>query len=192
MNNCEREKKSKIVILRTFYIIWIFWYISNDLYHDISSGMGDEEGDEPITNKEYPGGRVGLGARVIKVRLLFQPWCWWGGVSDQERISGWIVRSSQIVINSTLTFTPQKSPRNVFPGCIWYLQIQQKIQIWHVQQWGLWLILSKCQIFGGTFSQLQTRSDFDLSWPRGLIVTMLSLILMISSSCRCRKKMQWL
>ena len=32
-------------------------------------GMGDEEGDEPITNREYPGGRVGLGARVIKVYL---------------------------------------------------------------------------------------------------------------------------
>ena len=32
--------------------------------------MGDEEGDEPITNREYPGGRVGLGARVIKVNLM--------------------------------------------------------------------------------------------------------------------------
>ena len=32
--------------------------------------MGDEEGDEPITNREYPGGRVGLGARVIKVYLI--------------------------------------------------------------------------------------------------------------------------
>ena len=33
-------------------------------------GMGDEEGDEPIANREYPGGRVGLGARVIKVYLI--------------------------------------------------------------------------------------------------------------------------
>jgi len=30
--------------------------------------MGDEEGDEPIANREYPGGRVGLGARVIKMQ----------------------------------------------------------------------------------------------------------------------------
>jgi len=30
--------------------------------------MGDEEGDEPITHREYPGGRVGLGARVIKMQ----------------------------------------------------------------------------------------------------------------------------
>ena len=36
-----------------------------------------------------------------------------------------------------------------------------------IVQWGRWLILSKCQIFGGTFSQLQTRSDFDQSWPKG-------------------------
>ena len=85
MNNWEEKK------IRTFYSICILWCISNDLYHDISSGMGDEEGDEPITNKEYPGGRVGLGARVIKVRLLFRPWFWWWerGGSDQENF--WLI-----------------------------------------------------------------------------------------------------
>ena len=44
-----------------FYIKGMYFYIV---------GMGDEEGDEPITNREYPGGRVGLGARVIKVYLI--------------------------------------------------------------------------------------------------------------------------
>ena len=29
--------------------------------------MGDDEEDDTYTHKEYPGGRVGLGARIIKV-----------------------------------------------------------------------------------------------------------------------------
>ena len=44
-------------------------YLNSKIYFHIK-GMGDEEGDEPITNREYPGGRVGLGARVIKVNLM--------------------------------------------------------------------------------------------------------------------------
>ena len=114
-----------------------------------------------------------------------------GGIRSRENF--WLncpvlPDSDQLYFN----FHPPKKPPKYVSRLYLVFTNTTKIQIWHVQQWGLWLILSKCQIFGGTFSQLQTRSDFDLSWPRGMIVTMLSLILMITPICRCKKKMQWL
>ena len=90
MNNWE-EKNQKLLYLELF-IVFVYYDVFQMIYimTYVCSGMGDEEGDEPITNKEYPGGRVGLGARVIKVRLLFRPWFWWwGGGSDQENF--WLI-----------------------------------------------------------------------------------------------------
>ena len=190
MNNWEEKK------IRTFYSICILWCISNDLYHDISSGMGDEEGDEPITNKEYPGGRVGLGARVIKVRLLFRPWFWWrGGGSDQENF--WLIcpvlpDSDQLYFNFHL---PPKNHQNMFPCCILYLQIHKynkKFKSDMFNNGGVGWFCPNAKFLAAP--SVNSRPDLTLINPdqRGVIVTMLSLILMISSSCRCRKKMQWL
>ena len=68
----NRLRIGNIIIYR--YNREIYFHIIKNKYISMKRiyiiGMGDEEGDEPITNREYPGGRVGLGARVIKVYLI--------------------------------------------------------------------------------------------------------------------------